>query len=239
MIGDSRYYEIDGEKYPSVTTILSVISKPALYKWYEKQGSKKVFEVLAMLKSGAPIVHDWICEQLPKDFLKGGSDLSKDAAQKGTDAHSWIERALKGEAFSIEEVPLDARPSFERFLEYKTLQPFEIIKTEAVLHHKVFKYAGTMDALARFPDGRIILLDWKTSKGLWPEYHLQVIAYKEAAEEMTGEKIDDVEIVRFGKEGNPFNPKTDRYIVPREKHDYLFNTFAHALELWKWQSKKG
>jgi ATP-dependent exoDNAse (exonuclease V) beta subunit len=150
-----------------------------------------------------------------------------------------IERSLKGEAFSIEEVPLDARPSFERFLEYKTLQPFEIIKTEAVLHHKVFKYAGTMDALARFPDGRIILLDWKTSKGLWPEYHLQVIAYKEAAEEMTGEKIDDVEIVRFGKEGNPFNPKTDRYIVPREKHDYLFNTFAHALELWKWQSKKG
>lgn len=238
MLGDPRYYEIGGEKLVSVTTVLSVISKPALYKWYERQGSKKVFEVLAMLKTGAPIVHDWVCEHLPTEFLKGGSDLSKDAAKKGTDAHAWIERALKGEEFPADAVPVDARPSYERFLEFRKIQPFEIIKTEAVVHHGVFKYAGTMDALVRYPDGRVVLMDWKTSKSVkYPEYKLQVVAYKEAAEEMTGEKIDAMEIVRFGKEGEPFDPKNDWVRVDIKESDYLFNTFIHAMELFKWQSK--
>ena len=38
-MGTSRFYEIDGIKYPSVTTILSVITSPRLLNWQLEQAS--------------------------------------------------------------------------------------------------------------------------------------------------------------------------------------------------------
>ena len=38
----ARFYKIGGEEYPSVTTILQVVNKPALGPWYAKQERDRV-----------------------------------------------------------------------------------------------------------------------------------------------------------------------------------------------------
>ena len=50
VTGRSRYYLVDGQKLPSVTTILSAVyPKPALYNWYAKRGREAVAEYLLSL----------------------------------------------------------------------------------------------------------------------------------------------------------------------------------------------
>jgi ATP-dependent exoDNAse (exonuclease V) beta subunit len=53
------------------------------------------------------------------------------------------------------------------------------------------RYAGAIDALA-YREGELVALDWKTSKGLYPEYALQVAAYAKAIEEMTRQQVTEV-----------------------------------------------
>jgi hypothetical protein len=46
---NGRFYEVEGETYPSVTTILSVIGKPALVPWASKVERNMVLETSADL----------------------------------------------------------------------------------------------------------------------------------------------------------------------------------------------
>ena len=60
MSNANRYYEIENKKYPSVTTITSLLSKPQLYFWYGKHGTQKCKELsAAALKIGQEL-HDYI-----------------------------------------------------------------------------------------------------------------------------------------------------------------------------------
>lgn len=229
------FYEIDGEQLPRVTSILSIISKPGLYKWYEANGTKKAYDILTMLKEGAPIVYSYVANNLPPGFLLSGKEHAEAAASRGSSAHGYFEKILKGQEIDLSGEDRAVVASVSNFKDYLKLSEFETIKSESVIFSKKYKYAGTMDALIRHRDGRIILRDWKTSSGIYPEYALQAIAYKSAAEEMTGEKIDDIEIVRLPKNADIFDPDRDTYTVPREKHSYLMDIFLNAKSLWLWK----
>jgi len=240
--GDARYYDIskaygypvDLGKVPSVTTILSVISKPFLYRWYADQGTKKALEVLAMVQAASPVIHDYVMGNLPPNFLRSGSDALDGAGDVGHRVHSYIERILKKE--DIPQIDPDAQPAVDRFREFLAQDKLQVIKTEGIVYSATYGFAGTMDGL--FGGDRVVVRDWKTSSALRPEYALQGIAYKKAVEEMTGQTVDDIEIIRFDKTGKPFNPKTDYYLVPREAHDYLWKKFLACLDVWRWQNKK-
>lgn len=40
-----------------------------------------------------------------------------------------------------------------------------------------FNYAGTVDLMARSRSGKVVMVDWKTSKYLYPDNDLQLAAY--------------------------------------------------------------
>ena len=67
--------------------------------------------------------------------------------------------------------------------------------------------AGTLDALGA-KDGKIILIDWKTSNGFYEDMALQCGGYVCCLEEMTGQTIDEGWIVRFDKRSPLFEAKT-------------------------------
>lgn len=229
---EPRYYEIEGVgKLPSVTTILKAMAKPGLYKWYENQGTKKAFEILDKISVMSPFIHQAILKQLPTGFMKAGSDMRDDAAKKGTLAHSVIEKLTKGEKVDLTTYADEVQNAVGQFKKWRDKHDIEFIKSEAVVHSEIHRYAGTMDALIRL-DGVVTLADYKTSKGIFPEYHMQGIAYKKAVEEMTGEQVPDVLILRFGKDGS-----FDDAIVPPEEHDEIFDTFIHLMPVWKWMMK--
>jgi|FaiFalDrversion2_1042247.scaffolds.fasta_scaffold30414_2 hypothetical protein len=52
-VGGERFYEVEGALYPSVTTVLGVISKPNLAVWARRTALEKGRELLGVIRGRA------------------------------------------------------------------------------------------------------------------------------------------------------------------------------------------
>lgn len=108
-----------------------------------------------------------------------------ESAAIGTEVHSLCEQILKGEtdwASADEVVPYVQ--GFERWLE-KT-EP-QTVATELFVFSRRHGYAGTADYIC-FIGKELWIIDFKTSKSLHDAMGLQLAAYRQAYEEMTGKR---------------------------------------------------
>src|SRR6266699_330759 len=177
--GGSRFYTWGNERFPSVTTVLSVINKPALKKWAARSVAEyavKEQDVWTRLSDKAAI-----------DLLKGEPfRYSDERSDLGTAIHEAVEHYIKKQP--LPEYPKDIAPymrQFEIFL--KEWRPrFEM--SEASVYKRRFNYAGTLDMLL-WIDSELILLDVKSGSipnpmfnkaNFWPEAGLQLNAYARA-----------------------------------------------------------
>lgn len=164
---DNRFYfSEDGQAVPSVTTILDSYPKgAAFYEWLKKNGED--------------------------------SDTIRDeAGRKGSLVHSLTELYDNGEEVSLLNVDggiafkMAEWAMFEKYVEFRSRVPFDIIHSELTLVSKLLGFAGTLDRVIE-KDGKKILLDIKTSGSVWPSYWLQLAAYKELLTEMYGANVID------------------------------------------------
>jgi hypothetical protein len=124
----------------------------------------------------------------------------------------------------------NAVSSFHAWLDAHAVRP---ASAETRLISRTYGYAGTTDLLA-YVDDVFTVIDFKTSKGIFIEYPLQLSAYGQAAVEMKlAEPPVAAAVVRFPKEaGDEFEVAT----FPWEQQvDYLFPLFLNALEQWKYR----
>ena len=131
----------------------------------------------------------------------------------------------------VPEKALWAAMAWQDWAKSVNFKPFLM---EQTVWSETHEYAGTLDCLATI-NGKMTLVDYKTSKNIYPETNfLQVGAYWKALEEMGHEAPEEAIILRLPKkESDPeFEPR--RVDVPV---DVLFSKFLHALELYHW--KKG
>lgn len=145
-------YKVNDVRVPSVTTIIGVLNKPALLKWA------------------------WQCGVDGIDYLKA-RDAAADA---GTLAHSMILAHLKGEQpdtaeYSKETIDL-AENSFLSYLQWEKEHQVKPVLVETPLVDEEYKYGGTPDMVGEV-DSELCLVDFKTGKGLYPEYEIQLSAY--------------------------------------------------------------
>jgi hypothetical protein len=240
----SRFYTVKGKDYPSVTTILSCIGKPALVAWAAKVEREMVIDVSADLylacQSNPPMSRiGWITSlnsRLTKE--KAHSKALKKAGEIGSEAHEWIEWQIKSQLLhEVGPCPVISAPAmlavaaWERWKESVNFKP---LLCEQAVWSEVHEYAGTMDLLAEV-NGRPTLLDWKTGKAIYDESFLQNAAYRHALMEMGVYGAADGMIVRLPKlEGDPeFEAKPVTTPEPE-----LFKAFLCAMELWKWLNQK-
>ena len=94
---------------------------------------------------------------------------------------------------------LDLEKPFQAFVEWERQSRIEITMAEQRVYSPIHYHAGTMDAIGKRPDGKTVVMDWKTSNRLYPESKLQVAAYSHAYAQMYGEKVSEAWIVRLGK----------------------------------------
>lgn len=189
-------YSLEGKKIPSVTTILNVISKPALMYWYGKHGTKECQRLLKEAGSYGDMVHT-----ITQNFLEG-------QRQKVTADQKIILKNLKSVTKGWQ---------WEGF--------------EVVLINKEYGYGGTCDGIATI-DSKRTLVDFKTSKGVWPEFSLQMAAY-EACETADGGKKLDIEQVRILH----LDKETLSWSVLNIDTTDLFPIFLAAKDLYEWQQK--
>ena len=151
-----------------------------------------------------------------------------DALEIGNDTHQWIEHYIKyGHACTEPEDYISK--SVNAFLDWTTKYNPEWVDAERKVYCDKYKYAGTVDAVAKI-NGRVCVIDFKTSKKVYKPYHLQVTAYAQAIKRMDGLRRWPLGIIlRLDKETGKFEHK-----VFEPKHN--FNTFKKCLELKQWSS---
>lgn len=235
-----RFYEIDGESYPSVTTILGCIGKPALIQWAANQERTLVRDAAADLYQELVAA----AQQIPRAAflvtLEGRCgkerahrrELEK-AGDIGTQAHALIEWHLRrqlglpvGVEPNVAPEALWAFMAFQDWAKSVDLQPRYVEQT--VFSH-THGYAGTMDLLA-LVKGVLTLVDFKTGKAIYGEALLQNAAYQSALVEMGAALPAAGLIVRLPKAQT--DPEFEVKDVPPVAD--LMPTFLAVRKLWTW-----
>ena len=112
------------------------------------------------------------------------------------------------------------------------------MRAEQIVYSKELNVIGTFDALAEV-DGKITLIDYKTSKSLHPDYILQLIGYcilwheeKIASEDKSKPDIEQMMIIHLDKENGEMKEPI-MYDIKSETSDDLADGFLGAVNFKK------
>ncbi len=196
-------YKVEGVKVPSVTRVVDGCFPKDLTHWALSIGQEEYDKVINDALEVGNDTHQWI-----EDYINYGH------ACEDTDGLWRCNHILK---------PVKA------FLKWEEEYNPEWVDAERKVYCDKYKYAGTVDAVAKI-NGRVCVIDFKTSKKIYKPYHLQVTAYAQAIKRMDGLRRWPLGIIlRLDKETGKFEHK-----VFEPKHN--FNTFKKCLELKQWSS---
>lgn len=122
-----------------------------------------------------PALNDWRARlgQRKTDEIKNT------AGEFGSAVHAGIEAVCSERqipSYSSEKI----RAAVENFSLWAKANIREWVAFEKAAYHDELRYAGTVDAFARLKNGKLVLIDFKTSKKVNWEYYLQTIAYARA-----------------------------------------------------------
>lgn len=192
-----RYYRFAGEEelYPSVTTALQVLNKPAIGPWLMKLAAESARAFL--LEHAGEEVTGELAEAVAQAARSARSDT---AADHGAAVHEAIHCSLQGLPYDVQYEP--EVTAYRRWLEAEDLSP---VATELPLLSRQLEAGGTIDVVAVDRGGRIVLVDWKTSAAVYPEYHYQLGAYALLWQEYTGQ-FPEGWCVRYGREDRVLEP---------------------------------
>lgn len=212
-----RYY-LNGNHVPGVTGVnkSSYPKSEALIKWMIKQGIEE-YET---------------------------QKKAKEAASIGSLVHEYVHSMSIGKAFERQQI--DAHPDKEKIEkcikkveEWRLTNEDELVAAEQVTGSAKYRYGGTYDRLAKRGD-LLVLSDYKTSSGIYPDMFIQLAGYAIALEEWNGIVVDGLEIIRFGKDGS-FGSKliTDKKQMKAHRKQFIRNveTFYYRKEFDKQHSK--
>ena len=208
--GVRLYATPEGNKYPSITTVLSVRNKKGLMEWRKRVGNEVA------------------------------NHVARTAANRGTKVHHMCEDYLNNMEFNYpDEWSKHRRKNFlahclfSRLKEKALCNIDNIYAQEAGLYSDKYKVAGRVDCIAEY-NGVPSIIDFKTStkerKDEWNEsYYIQGSAYAEMFGERTGIEISQVVILVVTEDG------TVQEFV-RDKHEYL-DALVKTVAEWSKQNE--
>ena len=188
--GRRRYIvDIEDERhvFPSVTTEAEgMIRNFGLEKWKEAWIERGLDKYL-----GQTLTVNMVTE-----ILTGHKKEAEASAYTGTKLHLYIERLLTGA--DVNDIPDQFEPAIQGFLRWRRKYiDWKHIGSELGVYSHKYMVAGTMDALFDTPDGYMIV-DWKTSRGIYESHAIQASVYAEAFRDMTKKrKLAGAMVVRF------------------------------------------
>ena len=100
------------------------------------------------------------------------------------------------------------------FLDWHNSENVKFVAAERIVYSKKHNYAGKMDALLEI-DGRPVIGDYKTGKGLYNDHYYQLAGYWNAIEEEDEKMYPKGVILHFDKLTGAFKP----YFIDRPDHE--------------------
>lgn len=189
-------YSDNQGKVTSVTTALSIISKPALINWAANTAIEYVSQQIEPGKSYDELQLSAIWDGGKKAHYQKKTD----AATIGTFVHKYVENYIKGSAPAM-PVNEGLQKSVLQFLDWVKKHDVKFLASEQMIFSRKYRYTGTLDFICVI-DGKMYLGDLKTSTGIYSEYLIQTAAYRFAREEeFPQEQYAGQLIIRIGKDG--------------------------------------
>lgn len=211
---DSRFYEFQGNYYPSVTTILEAYPKgAAFYEWLKAVGQN--------------------ADDIRDDFGKRGSVVHN--LTELYDKEIEVNLMVDGRAqFTTVEWAM-----FERYVEFSKRFKPEIILIEANYCVPELGFGGTLDRVLKI-NGKNLLIDIKTSNYLHNHFWLQMAAYVRLYEAMNPlEKIDGIGILwlnaktRTDGKGEAIQGQGWQLKLPEKSIEDYWKLFTATKALWQ------
>lgn len=228
---------------PGVTSIIGMKDKSApLMKWAVKMMNERVKELVATAPG------DSVTKEMLTILLDTAEesyrDVKQEAADIGSLVHRVLEQALLGK-FDASMLPLkadallapnltpemvdQANDAIKAGLRFFKKHDIEVIATEQPRWSPTWGYIGTGDLIAKV-DGSRDGLDFKSSKKIYPENHLQLAAYQMAwEEEHPDQPLERRHVVRVGKDGKLMHDVRDRTTLADD-----FLCFRALAAVWRW-----
>ena len=209
---DSRYYRRNGDYYPSITYVLQAYPKGKHFEdWLKKVGNSA----------------EWIV---------------KKSAEEGTKVHELIEDYFHGEEITllndkgIPKMDPEIWKMFLRFVDFwETYKP-TLVETEVHLFSDELKVAGTCDMLCEI-EGKLWLIDFKTSNHVQPTYQLQTAVYGQCYKECFGKEVDNYGILWLKSTKRKTNKekmqgKGWEMVLPTRTHEENLDIFRTVRRLF-------
>ena len=214
-------YMVGDRKVPSVTRVVDAVFPKYLTEWAATAGAdhwKENYGEDADMYNGIRNAH---------------KQISHKAQEIGLEVHKWIELYIKVKMIDGEtatEYPEAVKIPMQNFHDWVKSREIEWLACEKKVYSRSWEYAGTIDALAKI-NGKLCVIDFKTSAKIYKEYYLQVSAYCNAIGEMMGELPKLGVIVRVDKEEEKFQEVA---FDPWQHND----VFIDALNVKRFQSER-
>ncbi len=215
--------------------------------------SKKMFvpAVNHIIRTGYPKgerFYNYLLNTNPQDAER----KLRSAGEEGSRTHEAIRDLIRGEAVNLdtryfneiterfEPLAQDEWQNLEAFALWCEMYQPKVIMHEHAVWSEKYRYAGTIDFIGTIEyEGKriLVLLDWKTSGGIWDDYELQIAAYRMAALEYYSHRLPLNEyktfwtgIVRLGtRHKSGFEMK----MWDGEESIANFRLFLSALDIYK------
>lgn len=188
-----RTYQVGDKELPSVTTILNILDKPALVPWAAKMTAGAFKDAVA---KSLDCLSEELLDEIEMEAKASYRKKSTEAMDIGTRVHTIIETWIESDGVLTLDEVIDpyAKRGLEAFLSWGEEHDIEIISYEQVVTDNRY-YAGRYDLLAKV-DGKLTLVDFKTSTGIWFTYWLQLGGYAVALDET----VESIAVLRIDKE---------------------------------------
>lgn len=220
---DDHSYKVDDEIVYGVTSITDVLHKPALMYYAVNCGINHLED------NWEPGEEDEISKkELLEQAKRAHKDISRNATDIGGELHDWAEHHFNSDMEDKGEPKNESLKRAARaLLKWEQKHDIEVIDTERKVFSKKHWYAGTLDLVAKI-DGKLTVLDFKTSKSIYNNYYMQVAAYAQAYKEEF-EQPEQTAILRVDKNNGEFEYKT---VEDTSKH---LKGFLGAKKLYEWE----
>lgn len=210
-------YTLDGRRMYGVTSVLNVISKPALIQWSANLAAAKAFTFMANNELAMEIskyekidtkIAKSIGEKFPEyEQARTAHNASRDnAASLGTDIHGIIESIVKtaiADFGGYMYLDVHLEPQVQQFVNWAREENIKFLMSEQKLCSRSLWVAGTMDLLFE-KEGLIYTGDIKTTGAIWDRTpFMQCAAYQfMLLEQYPDIKVEGRCIIRLDKDGS-------------------------------------
>ena len=183
------YYDKGEWKYPSVTTVISDCTdkSQALISWGVNCACDYILKELSLLDIRTPT--DDVLLGIIKSARRKYREISQEALDVGSEVHTAIEVFLKREIARKGDGDLhwditdpvyaklsgQAMKAFNAFNAWHKEHELKPIAIEQTVYGDC--WGGTLDFIGYY-DGKLYVIDWKSSAGFYPEMRYQVAAYR-------------------------------------------------------------